>query len=107
MVSLVGKLPQGIGSAWTDLSSEEEKVGSQTGPLYGISRSMILLCLAASDESWPVPFAVLLLVVPLGVLGAFVARLRGDLARHMDGRAATDDISLMGITRAREGGNSD
>jgi len=32
-----------------------------------------------------------------------VARLREDLARHMDGRPATDDISLMVITRAREG----
>lgn len=74
MASLVAKLPQGIGSEWTGLSYEEEKAGSQTGPLYAISLIMILLCLAALYESWPVPFAVLL-VVPLGVLGAIVATL--------------------------------
>lgn len=74
MVSLVGKLPPGIGYEWTGLSYEEKKAGSQTGPLYAISLIIILLCLAALYESWPVPFAVLL-VVPLGVLGAIVATM--------------------------------
>jgi len=44
-------------------------------------------------------------VAPAGGPEAIVARLRADLARHMNGRAATDDISLMVITRAREGEN--
>src|SRR6202042_3082960 len=45
---------------------------SQTGPLYAISLIVILLCLAALYESWPIPIAVLL-VVPLGVIGAIIA----------------------------------
>lgn len=45
--------------------------------LYGVSLFFVFLCLAALYESWTVPCAVLL-VVPLGVLGAMLAvGLRG------------------------------
>jgi multidrug efflux pump len=74
MAALVAKLPHGITFEWTGLSYEEEKAGTQTGPLYAISLILILLCLAALYESWPVPMAVLL-VAPLGVLGAIAATL--------------------------------
>jgi multidrug efflux pump len=74
MEHLVSQLPRGITSQWTGLSYEEEKAGRQTGPLYAVSFILILLCLAALYESWPIPFAVLL-VVPLGVVGAIVATL--------------------------------
>ena len=40
--------------------------------LYAISVLVIFLCLAALYESWLVPFSVLL-VIPLGVLGAVLA----------------------------------
>jgi len=53
-------------------SYEERQAGSQTGPLYAISFTVILLCLAALYESWPIPISVML-VVPLGVIGAIVA----------------------------------
>jgi multidrug efflux pump len=71
---MVKKLPPGVGYEWTGLSYEQMKSGSQTGPLYAISLIVVLLCLAALYESWPIPFAVLL-VVPLGVIGAILASL--------------------------------
>jgi multidrug efflux pump len=72
MERLIAKLPPGIGYEWTGQSYEERKAGSQTGPLYAISFTVILLCLAALYESWPIPISVML-VVPLGVIGAIVA----------------------------------
>jgi multidrug efflux pump len=74
MERLIPKLPPGIGYEWTGLSYEQQKAGSQTGPLYAISLTVVLLCLAALYESWPVPISVLL-VVPLGVIGAIAATL--------------------------------
>nr|WP_264478872.1 efflux RND transporter permease subunit [Acidisoma silvae] len=74
---LVAKLPKGITFQWTGLSYEQVQAGSQTGPLYAISVLVVLLCLAALYESWPVPFAVML-VVPLGLIGTMAATaLRG------------------------------
>jgi multidrug efflux pump len=78
MQSLVAKLPPGVGYEWTGLSYEQEKSGAQTGPLYAISLIVILLCLAALYESWSIPLAVLL-VVPLGVIGAIIATLMAGL----------------------------
>lgn len=72
MEQLFEKLPQGLGFAWSGLSYEEKLAGSQTMFLYAISVLVIFLCLAALYESWLVPFSVLL-VIPLGVLGAVLA----------------------------------
>jgi multidrug efflux pump len=69
---LAEQLPPGIGYEWTGLSTEERDSGSQTTQLYAISILIVFLCLAALYESWSVPFSVLL-VVPLGVIGAVVA----------------------------------
>jgi multidrug efflux pump len=74
MEKLVAKLPAGVAFDWTGLSYEQRKAGSQTGPLYAISFTIILLCLAALYESWPIPISVML-VVPLGVIGAIIATL--------------------------------
>jgi HAE1 family hydrophobic/amphiphilic exporter-1/multidrug efflux pump len=77
MEALAKKLPPGIGYEWTGLSYEEKASGGQAGSLYGLSLLMVFLCLAALYESWSVPIAVLL-VVPLGVVGAVLsARLTG------------------------------
>jgi multidrug efflux pump len=59
---------------WTGISYEQVKAGSQTGALYGISIIFVLLCLAALYESWSIPVAVML-VVPLGIIGAVLANL--------------------------------
>ncbi|HRJ60122.1 MAG TPA: efflux RND transporter permease subunit [Azospirillaceae bacterium] len=77
MEEIIAKLPPGIGYQWTGLSFEERLAGSQAPALYAISILVVFLCLAALYESWSVPFAVML-VVPLGVLGAVAAvTLRG------------------------------
>ncbi|MRW89251.1 efflux RND transporter permease subunit [Duganella sp. FT80W] len=69
---LAAQLPPGIGYEWTGLSTEERDSGSQTTQLYAISILIVFLCLAALYESWSVPFSVLL-VVPLGIIGAVLA----------------------------------
>jgi len=68
---LIAKLPAGVGYEFTGLSYEQQKAGSQTYELYAISLLVVLLCLAALYESWAIPFAVMM-VTPLGVLGAIV-----------------------------------
>ncbi len=67
----VAKLPPGIGYEWTGLSRQEKASTGQTGMLYTLSILIVFLCLAALYESWSIPFSVIL-VVPLGVLGALV-----------------------------------
>jgi multidrug efflux pump len=77
MEALIAKLPPGIGYEWTGLSFQERQSGSQAPVLYGISILVVFLCLAALYESWSIPVSVIM-VVPLGVLGALVATtLRG------------------------------
>ena len=69
---IVKQLPDGIGIEWTGLSFQERQAGSQAPALYAISLLVVFLSLAALYESWSVPFSVML-VVPLGVLGAILA----------------------------------
>lgn len=66
---IVAKLPAGIGYQWTGMSFQERESGNQAPLLYALSILIVFLCLAALYESWSVPFAVIL-VVPLGVIGA-------------------------------------
>ncbi|EKM0374016.1 efflux RND transporter permease subunit [Cronobacter turicensis] len=77
MESLAAKLPSGIGYDWTGLSYQERLSGNQAPALYAISLVVVFLCLAALYESWSIPFSVML-VVPLGIIGALLAAsLRG------------------------------
>ncbi|MFB0975618.1 MAG: efflux RND transporter permease subunit, partial [Tolumonas sp.] len=77
MSRLISQLPQGIGFEWTGLSYQEQQSGSQAPALYAISLLVVFLCLAALYESWTIPFSVML-IVPLGVIGALAAAtLRG------------------------------
>ena len=77
MEQMAAKLPAGIGFSWTGLSYQERLAGSGAMSLYAISVLVVFLSLAALYESWSIPFAVLL-VVPLGVIGAVLATgLRG------------------------------
>lgn len=69
MTRFVEKLPQGIGLEWTGLSYQEQQSGHQAPFLYALSILVVFLCLAALYESWTIPIAVIL-VVPIGVLGA-------------------------------------
>jgi multidrug efflux pump len=72
MESLAQKLPAGIGYEWTSISLEEQQSGSQALVLYGLSILVVFLSLAALYESWMVPISVIM-VVPIGILGAIVA----------------------------------
>ena len=71
-------LPEGFGYDWAGQSYQEILSGNQAPLLMTLSILVVFLCLAALYESWSVPVAVLL-VVPLGVLGAVVFSLLRDL----------------------------
>ena len=77
MEAMFAKLPPGFSYEWSGQSYEERLAGSQEPMLYTLSMIIVFLCLAALYESWTIPVAVLL-VVPLGVLGALLGvTLRG------------------------------
>lgn len=78
MENLVRQLPQGFGYEWTGQSLEEKTAGNQEPLLYALSILAVFLCLAALYESTTIPVSVML-VVPLGVIGA----LAGVLIREM------------------------
>jgi multidrug efflux pump len=72
MEEIQQKLPPGTRLEWTGLSYEEQLSGGQAPLLYALSLLIVFLCLAALYESWSVPISVML-VVPLGILGAVLA----------------------------------
>ena len=77
MERFASQLPDGIGFEWTGISYEEKQAGGQIGLLLGLSVVIVFLVLAALYESWSVPLSVLL-IVPMGVLGAVLfTMLRG------------------------------
>ncbi|WP_367871928.1 efflux RND transporter permease subunit [Luteolibacter sp. Populi] len=72
MEKMAEQLPPGLGFSWSGQSLEEKISGNQAPMLYGISILIVFLCLAALYESWSIPVAVIM-VVPLGILGALAA----------------------------------
>ncbi|MCE0558155.1 efflux RND transporter permease subunit [Motilimonas sp. E26] len=76
------QLPPGFGIEWNGLSYEERLSGNQAPFLYALSILVVFLVLAALYESWSVPFSVVL-VVPLGIIGALLA---------MNGRDLPNDV---------------
>ena len=75
---ITASLPQGVGFEWTGQSYEEKLAGSQATLLFGLSILIVFLVLAALYESWSIPLAVIL-VVPLGLLGALLAVFLRDM----------------------------
>jgi multidrug efflux pump len=74
---LTDRLQGSLGGAWSSLSYQERLSSGQAPVLYAISILVVFLCLAALYESWSIPLSVLL-VIPLGVIGAVLsAGLRG------------------------------
>ncbi|NMH64981.1 efflux RND transporter permease subunit [Shewanella salipaludis] len=82
MEDLAKQLPSGFGIEWSGLSYEERLSGNQAPGLYALSVLVVFLVLAALYESWSVPLSVVL-VVPLGVIGALLA---------MNGRGLPNDV---------------
>ncbi len=77
MEKIAAKLPSGFGYEWSGTSREERLSGNQAPLLFGLSVVAVFLSLAALYESWSIPLAVIL-VVPIGVLGALLAaEMRG------------------------------
>ncbi|AZG15779.1 efflux RND transporter permease subunit [Cupriavidus pauculus] len=79
---IMKQMPTGIAYSWTGLSYEERLSGSQAPALYALSLLVVFLCLAALYESWAIPFSVML-VVPLGVIGALMATLARGLSNDV------------------------
>ncbi|MFL5436844.1 MAG: efflux RND transporter permease subunit, partial [Myxococcales bacterium] len=82
MEAMVKQLPAGIGFEWSGLSYEERISGANAPALYAISLMVVFLCLAALYESWSIPVSVML-VVPLGVLGAVLGTMLRGLANDV------------------------
>ncbi|MCB1632944.1 MAG: efflux RND transporter permease subunit [Xanthomonadales bacterium] len=92
---LVAELPAGIGIEWTGQSYQERQAGNQIVLLYSLSLLIVFLALAALYESWNVPTAVLLMA-PLGILGAVLATLLRGLERDVYFQVAM--LTTVGLT---------
>jgi multidrug efflux pump len=95
MEEMAAQLPPGIGYEWTGMSYQERLSGAQAPALYAISVLVVFLCLAALYESWAIPFSVLL-VIPLGVLGALVATSWRGLANDVYFQVGL--LTIIGLT---------
>ncbi|WP_198305980.1 efflux RND transporter permease subunit [Arcobacter vandammei] len=94
MDKLASTLGSGIMHEYSGASYQEKIASNQTLVLYSISLLVIFLCLAALYESWSVPFSVLL-VVPLGVLGAVLSIYLRDLSNDVYFQVAL--LAVMGL----------
>ena len=98
MEQLASKLPSGVGYDWTGMSYQERLSGNQAPALYAISLIVVFLCLAALYESWSIPFSVML-VVPLGVVGALLAATFRGLTNDVYFGRPADDHRPVGEER--------
>jgi HAE1 family hydrophobic/amphiphilic exporter-1/multidrug efflux pump len=94
MEALARDLPPGFAYEWSEATYQEKKTGGQTGYIFAISLLFVILVLAALYESWAMPVAILL-VIPFGILGAFL----GLLLRSLDNNVYTQIglIMLIGL----------
>ena len=90
MEDLARALPSGFSYEWSEATYQEKKTGGQTGYVFALSLAFVFLVLAALYESWSMPVAILL-VIPFGVLGAFL----GLLLRGFDNNVYTQIALIM------------
>ncbi len=95
MERLFGQLPPGFGYEWTGQSREEIASGTQAPLLVALSCLLIFLCLAALYESWSIPVAVMM-VVPLGVIGAVLAVTLRDMPNDVYFKVGL--IAIIGLS---------
>lgn len=95
MEKLVEQLPAGFAVAWTGQSLQEKESGSEAPMLLALSMLVVFLVLAALYESWSVPLSVML-VVPLGIVGAVLAVLLRDLPNDVFFKVGL--ITLIGLS---------
>ncbi len=92
---LVSQLPPGFGYEWAGQSFEEKAAGSAAAALFGLSLLAVFLVLAALYESTTIPIAVLL-VVPLGVLGALTFTIMRDMPNDVYFKVGL--IAIIGLS---------
>jgi multidrug efflux pump len=95
LLRLAEQLPPGFGIEWTGQSAEERLSGSQAPALFALSMLAAFLVLAALYESESIPVAVLL-VVPLGVLGALLGAHLRDLPNDVYFKVGL--IAIIGLS---------
>jgi multidrug efflux pump len=95
MENLAAKLPAGFGYEWTGQSLEEKTSGSQAPALFALSLLAVFLVLAALYESTTIPLAVIL-VVPLGLLGALLGATMRDLPNDVYFKVGL--IAIIGLS---------
>ena len=78
MERLAQQLPPGFAVAWTGQSLQERLSAAQAPMLMALSMLVVFLVLAALYESWSIPLSVML-VVPLGLVGAVAAVILRDM----------------------------
>ena len=95
MERLAAQLPEGFGYEWTGQSLQEIQSGSQAPFLIGLSIIFVFLLLAALYESWSIPLSVML-VVPLGVMGAVAAVMLRDMPNDVYFKVGL--IAIIGLS---------
>jgi multidrug efflux pump len=95
MEQIAAQMPSGIGFDWSGTSYEERLSGSQAPFLFAVSLLVVFLALAALYESWSIPFSVIL-VVPLGVLGAVLSVTLRDMTNDVFFKVGL--IAIIGLS---------
>lgn len=95
MEKLAAQLPQGFGIEWTGQSLQEKQSGAEAPILMALSMLVVFLILAALYESWSIPVSVML-VVPLGLLGAVAAVLLRDMPNDVFFKVGM--ITIIGLS---------
>ncbi|MBB3560152.1 multidrug efflux pump [Rhizobium sp. BK512] len=95
MERLASQLPEGFGFEWSGQSAEEITSGSQAPILFSLSILFVFLLLAGLYESWSIPLSVML-VVPLGVIGAVAAVMLRDMPNDIYFKVGL--IAIIGLS---------
>ena len=92
---IITSLPAGISYEWTGLSLQERQSGSQAPMLYALSIFIVFVLLAALYESWSIPISIIM-VIPLGVIGALGATMFRGLSNDIYFQVAL--LTIIGLS---------
>jgi multidrug efflux pump len=92
---IIATLPPGISYEWTGLSLQEKQSGAEAPMLYALSIFAVFILLAALYESWSIPIAIVM-VIPLGVLGALLATMLRGLSNDIYLQVAL--LTIIGLS---------
>ncbi len=92
---IIATLPPGISYEWTGLSLQETQSGSQAPMLYALSIFIVFVLLAAVYESWSIPISIIM-VIPLGVIGALGATMFRGLSNDIYFQVAL--LTIIGLS---------